>query len=384
MQGLIAVPIATTPRMLVAVPYLFLSFAAALTIIVTKFSTDSQTDTVLAVEMAVKAAAAAVLLAGWEYDRRSHFEACVRTFRQSRHISLLVDRLRRHIDGTLPAGCALPAQRSRHNADLCYASRSAAIVAVQLVLSPPQRQKNQVNGQTYGDNEEAECLRQLGLMNCLAEACDKSAVHLGAARYACTGTEMLVAVGLFGHEDLDSLCTSPASNAHLPSLRACTFAAMLVRVFRADYRCQFPDGEEDPPALRIGIDTSCVEAVVPCGSCRSLSVLVTGRAVRGAETLAGLAMPGSALVSGDVRALIAGHFYTTELHRLRVAGRTTAVSILGQQFMAVPPEYDTPLVPVRSMCVNTAPDRAAPSGSPAQAPPASTSLWPALPISTPN
>jgi hypothetical protein len=147
------------------------------------------------------------------------------------------------------------------------------------------------------------------------------------------GNEVLVAIELFvPHALIASTLRTPqtsSDSAASACLRACAFTVTLIRSFRAVYRRQFPDADDDPPALRIGIDSGPAEAVVPRGC---LSVLVSGSAVRGAATLAAMAMPGSALLTGEVRAAVSGHFSTTELHRLRVAGRTTAVSMLGQQF----------------------------------------------------
>jgi class 3 adenylate cyclase len=323
MQMMFFVTIATTPRVTTALPYLV--FACGMGCLVVYKASESFSPVekdLYACELVLKGAVTALLLAGWEWDRRRHFEVCVRTFQRSRQIMALVQRLHGDVSAALPLGCVLPA----NGMDARYASSDAVVLALQIHLPVLDILQSH-------DATESECLRRLTTLRCLVAACDKQGAKLGASRFAAMGDEVLAAVGLFD--------TPAAAALRSPGVRACLFATYVVRAFRVAYRRQHPDDSQDPPSLRIGIDSGAVEAMIPYGSCQSLSAIVCGRAVRGAETLAGLAMPGTALVSSDVRASVREHFLTTELHRLRVAGRQTAVSLLGHQFSTGPRPLST-------------------------------------------
>jgi hypothetical protein len=328
MQSIMFIPMCTTPRVTTAAVYLVASCAAGI-VIISKF-TVVRSDfgvNLFAAELVLKTIASLLLLGGWEWDRRCHFEICVQAFRQSRQMHLLVARLHQHIDAALPFGCAAPASTSI--VDTRYSADDAAIVTLQIVLPPIV---TVAMGNANAARVREECEWRLMVLRCLVDACDRQCPQVGASRVSAMGNEVIVTVGLFAR----TANTQPPSSRSVlhtssvsPSVRACAFATGVMRAFRAEYRRRLPDDMDDAPALRIGLDVGCVEAVVPHGT---LSVLVSGRAVRGAEVLASMAMPGSALLTGEVRAAVSGHFSTTELHRLRVAGRTTAVSMLGQQF----------------------------------------------------
>jgi class 3 adenylate cyclase len=344
MNVLLTIPIATTPRISTAGPWLALALAGILTALYN--ATEGLTTEMkiaYTLDIGTRGVVAGILLTAWEWDRRRHFETCVRALRHTRHIALLVDRLRQHVDATRPAGCS----RQRYNelqltvggtvtraSDLFYAVSDAAVVTVRVVADAMR-----------GDTQEATCCAQWHFTNCLAEACDQVAVSFGATRFTCRSLEVSLVFGLFAAPGKDATIGAfdefpehrlEAGETTTECLRACNFVANIARAFRASYRRRFPDDADDPPSLRIGIDTGPIEAVMPSSAARaSLTLLVTGRPVRGAETLSGLAMPGSALISGEVRSVVSGHFYSTELHRLRVAGRSTSVSILGLQFVDV-------------------------------------------------
>jgi class 3 adenylate cyclase len=338
MQSIITMPMATTPRLSTSLPWLLLTVISTVAVVFWGESHDLPDNVriLYTAEMAMKVLASAMMIAAWEWDRRQHFEACVRQHRQSTHTLRVVDRLHEHLRAALPAGCASPVpgdpSKAADDDDVRFESACAAIITVR-VVSP----------EMTSTTSERECIRQLKVASCLVDACDEVGRLLGASRFACSGMEVAIAVHLFpstasaGSNNIRSVGSSTTGSCGdtptCPAVLACLIATHVTRSFRARYRQVLPDDDgDDPPPLRIGIDVGAAMAIIPRRSCSSLSVVVHGRPLHGADALCGLAMPGSTLVSGEVRSLVSEYFYTTELHRLRVAGRLTSVSILGQQF----------------------------------------------------
>jgi class 3 adenylate cyclase len=340
-------PLATTPRVLTAFPWLVVTvIGAGAVLFTTNKDVPLHVEVLYLSELIVKAVVVAVLLLGWEWDRRRHFEACVRNMRQSRDALRIVRRLQRHVDAVLPLGCPAPAKCVT---DVRYASDDAAIVTVQLVEATPSDAF--ASGVNIDTTDEQSSLRQLRELNCLVDACDSAARTLRGARYSGCSGEIHMAFGLFHHDaivKLDDNGDRVQGAAETcargdTALHACVFATLVRRTFRSLHRRRFPDSLSEPPPLRIGIDAGAVAAVVPGGGGGGgawLSALVAGRPAVGAATLATLAMPGTTLVSADVRTPADGHFNTTELHRSRIAGRVTSVAMLGQQFAPIisPPD----------------------------------------------
>jgi class 3 adenylate cyclase len=326
-------PMCTLPRFTTAFPSLLIACVAGCVIVYT--ATTPQDDDerwICIVELIVKTMASLILLGGWEWDRRRHFEVCVRTFRQSRQINFLVARLYRHIRTALPLGCALP---SNHSVDPRYSADGAVIIALRLAVSPAR-----ILVETPIMAAARDMTRRLTLIRCLADVCDRRGAPLGVSRFAAMGDEVLMATGLFDPR-------APATSfTNSPGVRACAFAAEIHRAFRVECRAAFPEDESDSPAVSIGVDTGAVIATVPYASCEALTAIVSGRPVRGAEMLAGVALPGSVLVSGAVHDAIREHYSVTELHCVQLAGRTTRVCLLGQPLSS---ESDEPTTSLRSL-----------------------------------